>query len=86
MADDTWYLYDQFSYSVISSYLDFQCQILKASPQEPFLSFTLQIQPALVRKVSADILDRGGRAMPAPTERSGNITRCAVSALDGDAS
>lgn len=84
MADGAQYLYDQFSYLVISSYLHFQCQILEASPQEPFLSFVLQIEPALVRRVSADMLEQRGVAMPPLTDRADNIDKCMVSALDGE--
>lgn len=86
IADGSQYVYDQFSYLVISSYLHFQCQILEASPQEPFLSLVLQIEPALVRKVSADMLERRGVAVPRLMNRSGSdhIDKCMVSALDDE--
>ncbi|OBB98669.1 AraC family transcriptional regulator [Mycobacterium sp. 852002-40037_SCH5390672] len=84
IADGAQYVYDQFSYLVISSYLHFQCQILEASPQEPFLSFVLQIEPALVRKVSADMLERRGVAMPPLMNRSNPIEKCMVSTLDDE--
>jgi AraC-like DNA-binding protein len=84
IADGMQYVYDQFSYLVISSYLHFQCQILEATPQEPFLSFVLQIEPALVRKVSADMLERRGVAMPPLTDRSNHIDKCMVSTVDGE--
>ncbi|MGB8403445.1 MAG: AraC family transcriptional regulator [Mycobacterium sp.] len=80
-ADGTQYVYDQFSYLVISSHLHFQCQVLEASPQEPFLSLVLQIEPALVRKVSADMLERRAVAMSSPV-RSGSADMCTVSRLD----
>jgi AraC-like DNA-binding protein len=84
MADDAHHVYDQFSYLVIGNYLQFECQILEASPQEPFLSLVLQIEPALVRKVSADMMERCGVAVPPVTDRSDNIDRCAVSTLDDE--
>jgi len=52
------YLYDPFHYLVLSSHLHFQAEILEASPTRPFLSFVLQIEPALVRRVSSDMLER----------------------------
>lgn len=84
IADGSQYVYDQFSYLVISSYLHFQCQILEASPQEPFLSLVLQIEPALVRKISADMLERRGVAVPRLMNRSDHIDKCMVSALDDE--
>ena len=52
------YLYDPFHYLVLSSHLHFQAEILEASPSRPFLSLVLQIEPALVRRVSSDMLER----------------------------
>ena len=83
------YLYDPFHYLVLSSHLHFQAEILEASVTRPFLSFVLQIDPALVRQVSSDMLERrttafrsreareaGAQARPAP--------QACVSALDQD--
>jgi AraC-like DNA-binding protein len=86
ISDGTQYVYDQSSYLVISSYLHFQCHILEASPREPFLSLVLQIEPALVRKVSADMLERRGLAMPPMTDRLDNIDKCVVSMLNHELS
>jgi AraC-like DNA-binding protein len=52
------YVYDPFHYLVLSRNLHFQAEILQASAEEPFLSFVLEINPALVRKVAAEIADR----------------------------
>jgi AraC-type transcriptional regulator N-terminus len=52
------YLYDPFHYLVLSSHLHFEAEIPEASPNRPFLSFVLQIDPALVRRVSSDMLER----------------------------
>ncbi len=43
-------------------------EILKASAEEPFLSFVLQIDPALVRKVAAEIADRPTGGLPPAAE------------------
>jgi AraC-like DNA-binding protein len=58
LVDGERYVYDPFHYLVLSSNLHFQAEILQAAADEPFLSFVLQIDPALVRKVAAEIADR----------------------------
>ena len=45
------YFYDPFHYLVMKRGLRFQAEILQASPQCPFLSFVLQVQPDLVTEV-----------------------------------
>jgi hypothetical protein len=50
-VDGERYVYDPFHYLVLTSNLHFQAEILQAAPAEPFLSFVLEIDPALVRKV-----------------------------------
>jgi len=52
------YVCDPFHYLVLDSNLHFQAEILQASQRKPFLSFVLQIDPALVKKVSDDMLER----------------------------
>jgi hypothetical protein len=52
------FLYDPFHYLVLASHLHFQAEVLEASIGRPFLSFVLQIDPALVRQVSSDMLER----------------------------
>lgn len=52
------YEYDPFSYLVLNRSMRFQAEILEASPEKPFLSMVLQIDPAVVRRISADMLDR----------------------------
>jgi len=56
--DGETYLYDPFHYLVLSSHLHFQAEILEATISRPFFSFVLQIDPALVRQVSGDMLER----------------------------
>jgi len=69
-ADGHHYVYDQYQYLVLRSNLHFQSQILDATPDKPFLAFVLQIDPAVVRKVSAEMVgQRGSSDQPtAPTE------------------
>ncbi len=52
------YMYDPFRYLVLASHLHFQAEILEATIGRPFLSLVLQIEPALVRQVSGDMLER----------------------------
>src|SRR5277367_6071779 len=77
------YLYDPFHYLVLSSHLHFQAEILEASPSLPFLSFVLQIEPALVRRVSSDMLERRTTAFRSrPGEALAPEGQALVSALD----
>jgi hypothetical protein len=57
-VDGVTYRYDPFHYLVLGSHLHFQAEILEASVGRPFLSLVLQIDPALVRQVSSDMLER----------------------------
>jgi AraC-like DNA-binding protein len=57
-VDGETYLYDPFHYLVLNNHLHFQAEILEASIGRPFLSLVLQIEPALVRQVSSDMLER----------------------------
>lgn len=49
------YFYDQFHYLVMKRQLRFQAEILQATPERPFLSFVLQLQPELVNEVSDEM-------------------------------
>jgi AraC-like DNA-binding protein len=83
MVADRVYEYDPFNYLVLGSHLTFQAEILEAHANKPFLSFVLQIDPAVVRRVSTDMLDRHAtmfrRSDPARGEH-----QTFVSALDSD--
>jgi AraC-like DNA-binding protein len=82
-VDGQTYLYDPFHYLVLSSHLHFQAEILEASPSLPFLSFVLQIEPALVRRVSSDMLERRTTAFRSrPGEAQAPESQALVSALD----
>ncbi|MGV9798386.1 AraC family transcriptional regulator N-terminal domain-containing protein [Mycobacterium sp. NPDC003449] len=74
-------IYDPFNYLVIRDHRHFQCQVLDATPEEPFLSLVLQIEPALVRQVSAAMRDPGVRPAEPGTH---HVDGCVVSALDDD--
>ena len=78
------YLYDPFRYLVLSSHLHFQAEILEASFGRPFLSLVLQIDPALVRQVSSDMLERRTTAFRSPGAETGTTPGACVSALDQD--
>lgn len=72
-------LYGQSNYVVIGSGRHFDCRILSASPHQPTLCLVLEVDPQLVRVVSASMRDPGiARGKPAADEK------CAVSALDGE--
>lgn len=58
VADGRAHDYDPFNYLVLSDRQHFTAEILEATPAKPFLSLVLQVDPALVRRVSADVLDR----------------------------
>ncbi|MGH9008669.1 MAG: AraC family transcriptional regulator [Acidimicrobiia bacterium] len=52
------YFYDPFNYFVMTRGMRFQAEILEASPVKPYLSFVLQVEPAVVNRVIADIHER----------------------------
>jgi AraC-like DNA-binding protein len=63
------YFYDPFHHLVIKRGLRFQAEILQASPERPFLSFVLQLQPDLVTEVNDEmnrLIPRVLRIEPAP--------------------
>lgn len=81
IVDGRRYVYDPFNYLVLSSNMHFQASILEASPRKPFLSFVLQIDPALVKKVRTDMLDRRTTTF-GPVSGATSPDRCVVSTLD----
>jgi len=60
-------IYDPFHYLVFTRGQRFQAEILTAGPDVPFLSFVLQIDPAVVRDVSRDMLERSATPFRRPT-------------------
>lgn len=82
MVEGETYNYDPFNYLVLSSHLHFQAQILEASPRKPFLSFVLQVDPAVVRQVSTDMIDRRTAAGFPPVKAAAVSAKGMVSALD----
>ena len=83
-VDGTTYKYDPFHYLVLGSHLHFQAEILEASVSRPFLSFVLQIDPALVRQVSSDMLERRTTAFRSRDAQAQPAEPGCVSALDQD--
>jgi AraC-like DNA-binding protein len=57
-AEGRTFVYDPSKYLVLGGHLYFEAEILDASPSNPFLSFVLQIDPTVMRRVSADKLER----------------------------
>jgi AraC-like DNA-binding protein len=49
------YLCDPFHYLLFTRGMRFESEILEATPETPYLSFVLQIDPAVVRSVSAGL-------------------------------
>jgi AraC-like DNA-binding protein len=80
------YVYDPFKYLVLKSHMHFQAEIVEASPAKPFLSLVLQIDPAVVRKVSIEMLEQRspviGRPGPAP-ESPGFVSAVDVPLMGG---
>src|SRR5258705_3635680 len=84
IAEGKTYVYDPFNYLVLSSSLHFQAQILEASPRTPFLSFVLQVDPGLVKKVSTDMIERRTAAGFPPVRTAPVPQKGMVSALDSE--
>jgi len=78
------YLYDPFRYLVLASHLHFQAEILEATLGRPFLSLVLQIDPALVRQVSSDMLERRTTVFRPRDAAATSAAQACVSALDQD--
>ena len=83
-VDGMTYSYDPFHYLVLGSHLHFQAEILEASVSRPFLSLVLQIDPALVRQVSSDMLERRTTAFRSRDAQAQPVQPACVSALDQD--
>jgi len=74
-VDGSSYRYDPFNYLVLSRGMRFEAEILEASVEKPFLSFVLQIDPAIVRRVSADLHEHTTTAFRRPASRSAAARR-----------
>jgi AraC-like DNA-binding protein len=81
-VDGQTYFYDSSHYLVLGSHLHFQAEILEASIGRPFLSFVLQIDPALVRQVSSDMLERRTTAFRPYQAQARPGPQASVSAID----
>lgn len=78
---DTDFFYNPFTYLAIPGDVPFETVILEASPEKPFLSFGLQIDPSLVKQVSADIIAER-ELVPFGTEAKPRQDEAFFSALD----
>lgn len=68
--DGSTYRYDPFNYLVLTRGMRFEAEILEATVEKPFLSFVLQIDPAIVRRVSADLREHSTTTFRRPAARS----------------
>ena len=79
------YFYDPFHYLVIKRGLRFQAEILQASPEHPFLSFVLEVQPDLVDEIY-DEMNRptpdGFRIEPVPSTPDVYVTALGLPLVD----
>jgi len=85
--DGSTYCYDPFNYLVLSRGMRFEAEILKATVEKPFLSFVLQIDPAIVRRVSADLREHTTTTFRRPASRStlgGRAVPARVTPLDAN--
>jgi len=69
--------YDPAHYLVVTAELPYASQIIEASPERPYLSLTLALDPTVVRSV---LVEAGGQVARSP----GLVRAAAVSALDAD--
>jgi AraC-like DNA-binding protein len=58
---DRSYDYDPFHYLVLSRGMRFQAEILEACREKPFLSFVLQVDPGIVKRISSEMAETAGR-------------------------
>ena len=80
--DGQTYTYDPFRYLVLGNHLHFQAEGLEASISRPFLSLVLQINPALVRQVSSDMLERRTTAFRSRETEALPVQPACISAMD----
>nr|WP_211176867.1 AraC family transcriptional regulator [Pseudonocardia acidicola] len=76
------HVYDPFNYLVLNRGLRFTAEILAGSVEKPYLSFVLQIDPAMVRRICADMMERAATTFHRPVPRA--TPDAYVSPLDQD--
>lgn len=65
-VDGVQHRYDPFHYFVLRRRLRFEVEIVTASIEKPFLSFVLQVDPSMVRRISGDMLERAATTFHRP--------------------
>jgi len=80
LLGDSRYLYDPYHYLIHTVELPRVSQVLEASPERPYLSFRLELAPALVGAVMAEAVAEAAYAAP-PDQP--DVRAIAVSPLDG---
>jgi AraC-like DNA-binding protein len=79
-VDDDDHRYDPFNYLILARGMRFRAEILEASVEKPFLSFVLQIDPSIVKRISGDMLERTTTTFRRPL--AADATAAYVSPLD----
>ncbi|GAB7071419.1 AraC family transcriptional regulator [Mycobacterium hodleri] len=82
-ADGHHYPCDEGQYLLLRSDLHFQVQILDATPDKPFLAFVLEIDPAVVRRLSEAVVGGRGTSDQSRSSTEGQ-DQGVVSELDAD--
>jgi AraC-like DNA-binding protein len=67
IVDSDEYVCDPAQYLVFTRGMRFETEILEASPEKPYLSFVLQIEPALVSSVLVDMVEHRTTSAGRPT-------------------
>ncbi|OBH75743.1 hypothetical protein A5681_10295 [Mycobacterium scrofulaceum] len=75
------HVYDQFNYLVINGDLQFQSEVLEASPSKPCLCMVLEVDPATVRDITEKM---PGTRRAGPGAARELTDSCVVSALDDE--
>jgi AraC-like DNA-binding protein len=78
------YLYGPLQYVIIGSHVRIEFEILEASAERPFLSFVLQIDPGLVRRLSTEMPERRITAMWSSQFAAFPVQDAFASAVDGE--
>jgi AraC-like DNA-binding protein len=83
VVDDREYVCDPHHYLLFARGMRFETEILEASVDAPYLSFVLQIDPALVSSVLVDLVARAPASSTRPTTQAA-VPAAHVSAFDQD--
>lgn len=74
VVDGREHVCDPFTYLLLTQGMRFEAEIVEARSDEPYLSFVLQIDPAIVSSVLVDMADRPAISPPEPAPRAAPST------------